>query len=285
MIKSFSFCQRLYCRWNYWAYHLPQIAYFTHCSASENKPLMLREAADSSLQPGCTRSGCTVSSPQSFFLPKEFGQTRDQFPQQTSKLRLSHLAHTRFFWRGWWWWAAKIQAPRGANYHIEEICLVFQEDNVQHEVHTGCHTHNGLTHTHTERAGWRRHKCTSWCSLKVCKHVRIRTNTGNMMPSHIFSHTSGWLSAQVQRRERTRDRRDVAHFPNNLPGPRLHQLHFHTQRKSTAYQQPMHARVLGMASFLILIWREKKDLCDCYAAEKRECTCQATFPRSRLWFE
>lgn len=162
---------------------------------------------------------------------------------------------------------------------------MFQEDNVQHEVHTGCHTHNGLTRTHTEQAGWRRHKCTSWCSRKVCKHVRVRTNTRNMMPSHIFSHTSGWLSAQVQRRERTRDRRDVAHFPNNLPGPDC------TSCISTRRGSPLHINSLCMQEY----WEwhhfwysyegKKKDLCECYAAEKRGCTCQATFPRSRLWFE
>lgn len=170
---------------------------------------MLWKAADSSLQPGYTGSGSAVSFPQSFFLPKEFRQTRDQFPRQTSKLCLSHLAHTLFFWRGWRWWAAKIQAPRGANYHIEEICLVFQEDNVRHEVHTGCHTHNGWR-TH-KQAGWRRHKCTSWCSRKVCKHVCIRTNTQNMMPSHIQSHKWVIICTSTEKRENPRS-------PNNLLG-------------------------------------------------------------------
>lgn len=99
------------------------------------------------------------------------------------------------------------------------------------------------THTHTEQAGWRRHKCTSWCSRKVCKHVRVRTNTRNMMPSHIFSHTSGWLSAQVQRRERTRDRRDVAHFPNNLPGPDC------TSCISTRRGSPLHINSLCMQEY------------------------------------
>lgn len=163
---------------------------------------------------------------------------------------------------------------------------MFQEDNVQHEVHTGCHTHNGLTHTHTEQAGWWRHKCTSWCSLKVCKHVRIRTNTRNMMPSHIFSHTSGWLSAQVQRRERTRDRRDVAHFPNILPGPRLHQLHFHTHTEevhciSTAYAckstengiiSDTHVKEKKRFVWMLRSWKERMHM-------------PGYISRSKLWFE
>lgn len=169
-------------------YHLPQIAHFLHgiVSVWKQGPDAVK-TADSSLQSGCTGSGPAVSLPQSFFLPKELRQTWDQFPRQTSKLCLSHLTHTLFFWRGWRWWAAKIQAPQGANYHIEEICLVFQEDNVRHETHIGSHTH---TDTFTQ-ADWRRHKCTSWCSSikkRVCKHVCVHTSTQNAMHSHIQSH-------------------------------------------------------------------------------------------------
>lgn len=78
-------------------------------------------------------------------------------------------------------------------------------------------------HAHTHAyAGWlmeaQMHivtlKCANTCACtQTLKPRRIRTH------NHTHNHTSGWLSAQVQRRERTRDRRNVAHFPNNLLGP------------------------------------------------------------------
>lgn len=36
----------------------------------------------------------------------------------------------------------EIQAPRGANYHIEEIFLTFHKDNVGDETHEDNHTHS-----------------------------------------------------------------------------------------------------------------------------------------------
>ncbi len=53
--------------------------------------------ADSSLQPGCTGSGPAVSLPQSFFLPKEFGQTWDQFsPANEQTSPISSNTHSFF---------------------------------------------------------------------------------------------------------------------------------------------------------------------------------------------
>lgn len=154
---------------------------------------------------------------------KSSGRLGISFPRQTSKLCLSHLTHTLFFWRGWRWWAAKIQAPWGANYHIEEICLVFQEDNVRHVTHTGSHTHTGWrrhTHTHTNTGRLteaQMHIVT--LKYKKCANTCACTQTLGTPCILTYNLTSGWLSAQVQSGERTRDCWKVAHFPNNLLGP------------------------------------------------------------------
>lgn len=116
------------------------------------QPLMLREAADSSLQPGCTRSGCTVSLPQSFFLPKEFRQTRDQFPRQTSKLRLSHLAHTRFFLEGMTMMSSKDTSTPGSQLsHWGDLLSVSRRQCSAWSTHRLPHAQRADAHAH--RAG------------------------------------------------------------------------------------------------------------------------------------
>lgn len=147
--------------------------------------------------------------------------------------------HTPFsFCRGWRWWAAKIQAPRGANYHIAEICLTFHEDNVGHETHRRARTRADCR-TH-KQAGWRRHKCASSYSSKE-KRVQARVRACKTVQTWCiltYSHTSGWLSAQVPR-QRARKDWNVSHSPRTTRSPQTAQAAFplthtdtHTQRRS-----------------------------------------------------
>lgn len=163
--------------------------------------------------------------------------------EKTSPISSNTHTHFFFFWRGWRWWAAKIQAPRGANYHIEEICLALQEDNVRHETHTGSHMH----------ANWRAQMHIVMLEYKRVRNTCAYAQTLKTSCLLTYNHTSGWLSAQVQRTERTRDRRNVAHFPNNLL--RLDRLDIHTHRKSTVYQfmQSLWAKLPSVASFRIVV--------------------------------
>lgn len=90
--------------------------------------------------------------------------------------------------------------------------------------------------THTQTGGL---KSQMRIVMLKNKSVQTRVHTRKHSKQDAFSHPVtlvGDYLAQVQRRERTRDRRNVAHFPNNLLGPDCAALHFHTERESTAYQ-------------------------------------------------
>lgn len=193
-IKSLCCFQWL---WNNWSivYHLPQIAHFLHgiTSGWKQGPDAM-QTADSSLQPGCTGSGPAVSLPQSFFLPKEFRQSRDQFSRQTSKLCLSHLTHTLFFFlEGMTMMSSKDTSTPGSQLsHWGDLLSVSRRQCSAWNTHTGSHTH----------ADWRVQMHIVMLKNKSAKtHVHTHKHSKHDAFSHIVTQVGDYLHKYREQRE------------------------------------------------------------------------------------
>lgn len=131
---------------------------------------------------------------QSLFLPKEFRQTWDQFPQQMSKLRLSHS----FFSAGYDDdEQQRYRHPGEPIITLRRFAQSFKQTMLGMK-HTQANTH-ALNNTHTQTS-WQTPQMLCDAQVEVCRHVCLLANAPNMMHSHIQSHKKVIKSTSTEKR-------------------------------------------------------------------------------------